>query len=89
MAVLDAWAYGLPCVMTPVGGIPDLVKDGEQGLLFPVGDSVKMAEALDKMMENENLRKHIVSQTDMLIETTLNIKTIGHQLDRIYQSILS
>lgn len=89
MAVLDAWAYGLPCVLTPVGGIPDLVKDGEQGLLFPVGDSIKMAEALDKMMGNENLREHIVSQTDKLVATTLNIKAICSQLDCIYQSILS
>lgn len=88
MAVLDAWAYGLPCVVTPVGGIPDLVKDGEQGLLFPVGDSTKMAEALDKMMGNEHLREHIVSQTDKLVANTLNIKEISHQLENIYQSIL-
>lgn len=89
MAVLDAWTYGLPCVMTPVGGIPDLVKEGEQGLLFPVGDSVKMAEALDQMMENEKLREHIVSQTDKLVATTLNINAICCRLDCIYQSILS
>ena len=87
MAVLDAWAYGLPCIMTPVGGIPDLVKDGEQGLLFPVGDSVKMAEALDKMMGNENLRMHIVSQTDKLVSTTLNVNSICQQLGDIYESI--
>ena len=87
MAVLDAWTYGLPCVMTPVGGIPDLVKEGEQGLLFPVGDSVKMAVALDKMMGNESLRRHIVSQTDKLISTTLNVNSICQQLGDIYESI--
>ena len=32
MGVLDAWAYGIPCVVTPVGGIPDIVVDGENGL---------------------------------------------------------
>lgn len=34
MGVLDAWAYGIPCVVTPVGGIPDIVKDGINGLIF-------------------------------------------------------
>ena len=67
MGVLDAWAYGIPCIMTPVGGIPDIVKDGEQGLLFPIGDSTKMAEALNKLIENKALRANIVNETDKYI----------------------
>lgn len=89
MSVLDAWAYGLPCVMTPVGGIPDIVEDGIQGLLFPVGDSEKLAQALDKMMRNEDLRASIVSETDKLVATTFKINSICRQLDDIYQSVLS
>lgn len=38
MGVLDAWASGIPCVVTPVGGLPDIVIDGENALVFPVGD---------------------------------------------------
>lgn len=89
MGVLDAWAYGIPCIMTPVGGIPDIVKDGEQGLLFPIGDSTKMAEALNKLIENKALRANIVNETDKLISTTFNITTICNQLDDIYKSIFS
>ena len=89
MCVLDAWAYGLPCVMTPVGGIPDIVQEGVQGLIFPVGDSVKMADALDKMMNDEKLRTNIIFKTDQLVATTFNIDSICSQLDDIYQSMLS
>lgn len=39
MALLDAWAYGILCVVTPVGGIPDIVTNEVHGLLFPIGDS--------------------------------------------------
>lgn len=75
-------------MMTPVGGIPDIVNEGVQGLLFPIGDNVKMAEALDKMMSDENLRKYIASQTDILVSTTFNINSICQQLDDIYSSMI-
>ena len=88
MGVLDAWSYGIPCVMTPVGGIPDIVKEGVHGLIFPVGNSTKMAESLDKMISNKNLREHIISQTDILVSTTFNIDSICKQLDDIYKSLL-
>ena len=29
MGVLDAWAYGIPCVVTPVGGLPDVIEEGK------------------------------------------------------------
>ena len=35
---LDAWSYGLSVITTPVGGIPDVAKDGENMLLFEPGD---------------------------------------------------
>ena len=38
MAVLDAWAYGLPVITTPVGGIPDIAINGKNLLLFNPGD---------------------------------------------------
>ena len=74
--------------MTPVGGIPDIVKEGVHGLIFPVGNSTKMAESLDKMISNKNLREHIISQTDILVSTTFNIDSICKQLDDIYKSLL-
>lgn len=46
MGVLDAWAYGIPCVVTPVGGIPDIVVDGENGLVFSIGDVDGLALSL-------------------------------------------
>lgn len=88
MGVLDAWAYGIPCVMTPVGGIPDIVENGIHGLLIPIGDSTKMACALDKMMGDEILRTYIVSETDKLVATTFNISSICHELGDIYDSII-
>ena len=44
MAVLDAWAYGLPVITTPVGGIPDVAIDNVNMLLFNPGDVATLAD---------------------------------------------
>lgn len=87
MGVLDAWAYGIPCVMTPVGGIPDIVRDGTEGLIFPIGDFEALAEALERMINDESLRKSIVQATDKFVNDTLNINVINKKLGVIYKSL--
>ena len=67
MGVLDAWAYGIPCVVTPVGGIPDIIKDEVNGLIFPVGDIDTLASKLEKLITNKDLRTKIVKETDKYV----------------------
>lgn len=87
MGVLDAWAYGIPCVMTPVGGIPDIVKDKENGLLFNVGDYEQLAEQLDLYIGNATLRQAIVEETDKLANKKFNTNHINRELGYIYQKM--
>jgi glycosyltransferase involved in cell wall biosynthesis len=89
MAVLDAWAYGIPCVTTPVGGIPDIVTDGVNGLLFPVGDVNSLSKQLEKLMDNEELRKSIVQETDKMVLRNLSVDIINSKLDTIYNSLIN
>ncbi len=46
LAILEAFAAGTPAVAAAIGGIPELVRDGETGLLFPPGDAGALAGAL-------------------------------------------
>ena len=48
--VLEAWAAKVPLVATAAGGPAELIKDGEDGLLVPVGDAAALAEALRRVL---------------------------------------
>lgn len=87
MGVLDAWAYGIHCVVTPVGGIPDIVSDGKNGLVFPVGDIDALSKKLEILISNEELRKNIVHETDKYVNGLFNVKTINRELDKIYSEL--
>lgn len=56
IALVEAMATGLPAVATTVGGVPELITDGEDGLLVPPGDTSAFAAALAKLAADAPLR---------------------------------
>lgn len=56
MVIAQAMAAGKPIVATPVGGIPEMVQDGETGCLAGVGDIAGIAGALSSLLRDESLR---------------------------------
>lgn len=88
MAVLDAWAYGLPVITTPVGGIPDVAVDGENMLLFNPGDIDTLADKLDLIMSDELLRDKLSSSSVKMASEKFNLKTITEQVGEIYEALL-
>ena len=60
-ALLEAMSLGLPCISTdcPCGGPRSVIRDGENGLLVPVGNVELMTNALRKLLIDESLRKQI------------------------------
>lgn len=58
---IEAQASGVPPVGTRVGGIPDVIRDGENGLSVPVGDPAALAGALLRVMREPGLRERLVA----------------------------
>jgi len=87
MAVLDAWAYGLPVITTPVGGIPDVAIDGENMLLFNPGDVDVLSEKLDMIMSDEALRGELSSESLKMAEGQFNLMTITEQVAMLYEKL--
>lgn len=87
MAVLDAWAYGLPVITTPVGGIPDVAKDGENLLLFNPGDIDSLSICLEKMITDTSLRSKISNASLNFAANEFNVITINNSIGLIYDEL--
>ena len=59
VALLEAMASALPVVSTPVGGIPEAVTDGDNGILVPPGDAHRLATALAILLNDTGLRRRL------------------------------
>jgi L-malate glycosyltransferase len=59
LTLMEAMAAGLPVVVSNVGGNPELVRDGIDGLLFPRGDSSACAAALLRVLEDTDLSRRL------------------------------
>lgn len=87
MGVLDAWAYHLPVVSTPVGGLPDVAVNGKNILLFTPGDINALSLALNSLITNTLLYKRICIESANLAEYKFNVFNITKELENIYNSL--
>jgi glycosyltransferase involved in cell wall biosynthesis len=59
LVVLEAMSQGLPVIATPVGCVPDLVRDGETGVIAPIRNPAALAEAVTRLMESASTRARL------------------------------
>jgi len=59
LSIMEAMAAGCPVVTTPVGGITEFVRDGENGLLVSVGDVEGFARAISCLLDDKSLRERL------------------------------
>lgn len=85
MSVLDAWAYGTPVITTPVGGMPDVAKDGENMMVFEPGDINALSKKLDSLLSDEQLRNKIAEASCDFADNKFNVRTITDNLRLIYK----
>ena len=79
-AMLEAMAIGLPVICTdcPIGGASAAIKDGENGMLVPVGDVDAMADAMSRIADDIELSDKL-SENAAKLREELDIKTIAER----------
>lgn len=85
--VAVAYAFGKPVVATKVGGIPDMVIDGQTGLLVPPNDAYSLAEAIITLLKDESKRRQMGHQARNFAETELSWSRIAQKIFEVYQQV--
>ena len=85
--VLEAQSCGIPVVATAVGGTPELVQDGETGLLLEPDDPQALAAAIDRLRSDSGLRDRLV-QAGREQAATLTWAASAEQMADIYRDVL-
>jgi len=88
IVVLEALGMGLPVVATPVGAIPEVITDGDEGLLVPVGDIQAISGAIIRLLENPESRFQMGKLGYERISQRYHIDRISVELATIYQQLL-
>lgn len=87
MSILEAMSYGVPVISTLVGGIPELIEDGETGILVKPGDLDMLYEKINDLIQNERYRKKLGENGRLKIEKHHNIADHINRIDNIYTSL--
>ena len=90
---LEAMASGLPIIGTPVGGIPDFLKDPSThsgqatGLFCKVSDPEDIAEKINKILTDDDLRNKLIVNGRKLVEEKYSWDKIADQFKNLYNSL--
>jgi len=89
LSVVEAMAYGLPIVTTSVGGIPELIQDGVNGLLCSPRDPECLAKKIKKLIDNPSLREKLGKAARQSYEKSpFQPKSVSEHFISIYQDAL-
>lgn len=86
--ILEAQASGVPVVATAVGGIIDIIKDGETGLLVPPQDTEEMAQAIVRLLKDVKLSDSIAGKALDLIKEKFTLSLMAQKTLEVYKEAL-
>ena len=88
LTVLEAMALERPVVAARAGDLPDVIRDGESGIIVPPEDVAALAAALRRLMVDESLRIRIGSAARQRVISTYSIPAMSLRLADIYARML-
>ena len=88
MALLEVMAVGIVPIVTAVGGIPEVVVNGVNGILISPGDRQRLLEAIVYLYSEHKTRKELACKARQTIEESFSPEQYGRRLFEIYQAVL-
>ncbi len=88
-SLLEAMAYGLPVVVSNVGGIPEVVCDGQEGLMIKPGDIDELCRALKQLIESLECRQRMGAAARHRMAAHHTVEIYLRQLQELYNLVLT
>jgi glycosyltransferase involved in cell wall biosynthesis len=89
IALLQAAAAGLPIVATRAGGMPEIVRDGENGILVPIADVPALTAAILRLLENADLRARMGAAGRALVLREFSVAAMCEGNLAVYRQVLA
>ncbi|MEL1263982.1 glycosyltransferase [Pseudoxanthomonas putridarboris] len=89
LALLEAWASGLPVVSSAVGGIPQVVRHGHNGLLFDSGDEAGLAATLARLLDDPAAAAGLATAGRGTVEASHSLERTAERYDAHYRAALA
>ena len=87
--LLEAMAAGVPVVATRAGGVPEIVSDEQSALLVPVNDPARLAEAIERLLNDRALATRLTREAEYLSSTKHEPEHYVHSLAKIYAGVVN
>jgi glycosyltransferase involved in cell wall biosynthesis len=88
-SVLDGMCVGLPVVASRAGGIPEMVRDGTEGLLVPAGDAEVLADALARVLGDADLRRRLGEAARRRVDDAFLVDRMVEETLAVYRECLA
>lgn len=87
-AITEAYAFGLPCIATCVGGIPEIVEHGRNGFLFEVDDNGALAGHMLELVAHPELRREFGERGQQWVADNLSPERHAEMVMSLYAAVL-
>jgi glycosyltransferase involved in cell wall biosynthesis len=89
LSLLEAMSMGLPAIATPVGGIPEVIRPGKDGLLAPVNDDVALAAAMSRFCTEPDLLRVLGRQAQARAIQDFSFERMTREYLSLYEQLLA
>jgi glycosyltransferase involved in cell wall biosynthesis len=89
VVLMEAMAMGIPCVATWVNGVPELIRNNEEGLLVAPSDVDGLAQAIEKLLKSQELRQQVGSAGRHRVLQSYELQTNTARLAETFRKVFS
>ena len=89
VVILEALSCETPVIAAPVGGVPEIVRNFENGILVPASNPLKLTKAIQFLLDNKDLRIKISREGRKWVTRKFSLEVFAEKLCDIYKKVIS